>query len=221
MNFKNSLFYVFIFLLLPKFSIAQLSGVSLAYGNCFKSAMHEDARLIRSNYINAGYHQYLHRFWSGSVQVQYAAGKLNDPEHFLNPFSVTSAGATISYWYLSDIRLLSSNSRKSCKGRLVALSYNFKSYLTAGINGNWLNSPSNDFKRAYLSYSLGIGFNLWQFSVDKQPMVLKSYTKYLLIPFINVMYINSIKEFDVGEGHDWRTNNYEVNLGIKFGFTGN
>ena len=102
---------------IPFTSNAQLTGFSASYGKSYKRPLDTGGEYIKSNPFDIEYHQFLHRFWSATVQGQYEAGNFYDQKHVANPFSITRVGGTLHYWILNDIRLLGKMARSSCKGR--------------------------------------------------------------------------------------------------------
>ena len=199
-------------------SLSQLTGFSVAYGKSYQKPLHAGGEYIKSNPFSVEYHQYLHRFWSASAQLQYETGGFYDQQHLDNPFRITRTGVTANYWILNDIRLLGKMARSSCKGKLVAQVYKFRLYLSGGAYGNWMSSPANNISAFYGTYSLGLGVNMYQFGISKYPLRTDSMTKYALIPYFTVNYVGGFKPVTLNESHQLNVQQLEFKLGLKFAF---
>ncbi|MEX1002878.1 MAG: hypothetical protein WDZ35_12245 [Crocinitomicaceae bacterium] len=198
--------------------MAQLSGFSVAYGKSYQQPLHTGGEYIKSNPFSVEYSQYLHRFWSAAAQFQYETGGFYDQQHLSNPFQIVRVGGNINYWILNDIRLLGKMARSSCKGKLVALVYKFRLYLSGGLYGNWLRSPANNIQKTYGSYSFGLGMNMYQFAISKYPMRSNSSTKYLIIPFVTANYIGGFKPVSLLPDEQLKVAQLEFKVGLKLGF---
>ena len=99
------------------------------------------------------------------------------------------------------------------------MSYKFKSYLTVGLYTNKLKSPNNSIDESFFSYSVGLGFNLWQFA-STQEMAVRLHHRFMLIPFIKLNYISSFNEFQIGDDDSWKEGRIEFQIGIKLGNIG-
>jgi len=215
--------FLFLFFQFTTFSVfSQLSGIGISYLNSTKTPISTEFNNVRDNGISLNFDKYLHRFWSTSVFISYANGtfnnQINDPGFGLmsDSYNNFSSGININYWFLNDLRLLGQRSRNSCKGKMVALNYKFKSFLSAGINGEYYKTL-NQSELLLFNYSLGIGFNLWQFSISNQPNVVRVHTKYLLIPFFRADYHNAINKIELFNIHEWKPKSIVLKIGLKIG----
>lgn len=108
-----------LFLITPFVCESQLSGLSLAHGNDFQVSPKANGEFIHANAYNIDRHQYIGRFCSVAVNYKHSSDNLNFDS--INQYNNHRFGLSMSYWYLSDFRLLGKMARSSCKGKLVAM----------------------------------------------------------------------------------------------------
>ena len=217
-------YLIFIILILIKTNcLSQLSGIGISYRNSLKTPLSNELNNVIDNGVCLNFDKYLHRFWSTSFIFSHSKGtfnnKINDPGFGLmsESYRNLNAGVNIKYWFLNDLRLLGQRSRKSCKGKMVALNYKFKAYLSGGINADFYSSK-NQIKQFLFNYCLGLGFNLWQFALSKQPNLIRPHTKHLLIPFLKLDYQNSFNDILLFNSYNWRPKGFLFYGGLKIAF---
>ena len=189
-------------------SKAQLTGISLGYGKDVQTPYVQNP-ISSANALQLNLHKYLRRFWSGSVNYRFSSGNLNMDS--IVPYVNNQLGISLSYWFLSDLRLLGKMERRSCKGKLVALNYKQRSYLSAGV---FLNQSKVVTKEYYLSYSLGIGFNFWQWKMGRSRRFAGG-NDVLLIPFVEAHYTNSFSQITLPNNLLYPNQGFLANVGFK------
>ena len=210
LKFKKKRFLCLLYcLFLTLGASSQLSGLSMAYGKDFQSPLQGSDALVNANSLNIDRHQYMHRFWSAAINYRYSKGKLNAVP--LSQFTNHRFGLSLSYWYLNDFRLLGKMARSSCKGRMVAMSYKFRSYLTAGV---FVNRSKIESKHTFFSYAIGIGFNFWQWETSEK-MRYKIKIKRLIIPFFEANYTAAFNKINISNTYSFPNSGFNVNIGIK------
>lgn len=206
---KNHLFaFLFMSLSVLFDGHAQLSGFSFSLGKDYH-APYGDNGISSTNSMDLQGHKYLHRFWSSSLKYRLTYGELAMDSVY--NFNNHQLGLTISYWYLSDLRLLGKMSRSSCKGKMVALSYKFKSYLNAGLFANRSNIEN---QYSFLSYSLGLGFNLWQWKIPTKTSFRRAIGS-LIIPYVEAHYNSPFEKTNLNNGVLYPNSSYNIQFGLK------
>jgi len=218
------IFLIFIvFILLNKNYFSQLSGIGISYRNSLKTPISNELKNVIDHGVCLNFDKYLHRFWSTSVFLSHSTGTFNN--QILDPgfggmsdsYQNLSAGINFNYWFLNDLRLLGQRSRKSCKGKIVALNYKFKAYISGGISTDFYITQNQKDLFLY-SYCFGLGFNLWQFSLSRQPNIIRPHTKHLLIPFLKVDYHRSLNDVLLFNSYNWRPKGFLIYGGLKIAF---
>ena len=209
---KRHLLIIFITSLILTFnSHAQLSGASLAYGRDYQTPYVGNI-FSSSNSLDLKAHKYLHRFWSTALNYRFTYGELAMDSIY--NFNNHQFGLSVSYWYLNDLRLLGKMSRSSCKGKMVALSYKFKSYINAAI---FANRSTIENRYSFFSYSIGLGFNLWQWKIPSNTSFRRAIGS-LIIPYIEGHYTSPFEKTNLSNGKLYPNSSYNIQLGLKIAF---
>ena len=222
MFFKKCLIFI-ILIFFNTNCLSQLSGIGISYRNSLKTPISKELNNVFDHGVCLNFDKYIHRFWSTSLFLSHSKGTFNsqilDPEFggLSDSYRNLNAGVYINYWFLNDLRLLGQRSRKSCKGKMVALNYKFKAYLSGGINTDFYKTQNQ--KELFLfNYCFGLGFNLWQFSLSRQPNLIRPHTKYLLIPFLKFDYHNSLNNVLLFNTYNWSPKGFLFYGGLKIAF---
>ena len=215
--------FILIFITININCSSQLSGLGISYRNSLKTPISNELNNVIDHGVCLNFDKYLHRFWSTSFIFSHSKGTFNnqilDPGFGLmsDSYRNLTAGVNINYWFLNDLRLLGQRSRKSCKGKMVALNYKFKAYLSGGINTDFYKTLNQ--KELFLfNYCFGLGFNLWQFSLSRQPNLIRPHTKNLIIPFLKLDFHNSFNNILLYNFYNWSPKGFLFYGGLKIAF---
>lgn len=200
-------------------AFAQLSSFGFSYGvgtiNGSKSPF-----LLPSHQGHFDFNKYIYRNFSAGFDANYKAG----PSDYISQDSISSTqlntlglGFTVKYWFLNDIRLSKSMSRKTTKGEAIALAYKFRMYLLCNGGFDFNLTKFQDYNFGAFYAGGGIGFNFYQWSLNRYSGFVSQSANHLIIPFAEIIYDYYLTS--IGRSRNWQPHNLFIKAGLKLAFT--
>lgn len=214
---------IFLFTLaLAQFSNAQLSSVGISYGIGGINDLNSKIK-FPSHQIHLDYNQYLARSISAGINMNYSTTTLNQStEDSISVGKYNTFGLELNFkwWFLNDFRLMGKMAKSSCKGKLVALSYNFRMYLMANFGYNFNLSNNANLRGGALFLGGGLGINFWQFGLGRNgARRVHQGVKHILIPFAEVQYLYNFTDVMSSDQSIWKPHMLPIKIGVKLAFT--
>lgn len=197
----------------------QLSSFGLSYGIGGVNST-QNSLQFPSHQGHFDFNKFIYRNFSAGFNANFKSS----PSNYIstdslrnNKLSTVGLGLTIKYWFLNDIRLRKSMSRKTTKGQDIALAYKFKMYLIVDGGFDFNVTKFEDFNFGALYAGGGLGFNFYQWSLNSYSGFVSQSANHLIIPFAEIIYDYYFTS--IGTSKNWQPHNLFLKVGLKLAFT--